>query len=782
MGRCSSNLRLRAVGRRGPNRWERRLTASWPLLHALLVVFWSLASFGIEPRDFAVEVTAQVEVIPPRIHLRWPEGHSATGYTISRKVLQSGSWSPLASLPGPATGYTDNAVVLGAAYEYEIAQQNPDGITAYGYVLSGIEVPFQAYRGRVILIVDGTYATELTAELDQLKRDLIGDGWFVLRHTVARNSSPEEVKGLIRSEYNADPGNTRAVFLFGHVPVPYSGVINPDMHTTHLGAWPADVYYGDMQGQWTDHSARATDAEDSRNHNVPGDGKFDQSEPTAPIMLQVGRVDLYDLPAFAPLTELDLLRRYLNKNHEFRHGLIRAERRGLIRDNFGEIQGDAPATDAWRSFTAFFGPDAVYPIGPGEFFPTLESQSYLWAYGGGGGGYLQADGVGSTTDFAQRQPRAVFFMLHGSYFGDWDFPDSFLRAAIASPGYGLAAAWTGLPHWFLHPMALGETIGQSALMAQNNREVYKNHVNLSSAQVHIALMGDPTLRMHIVAPPVDLRAVRSGEATVTLNWAPSADQVQGYYVYRAASAAGPFSRLTRSFVSNPPYVDGSAPDGQSVYMVRAVKLETTASGSFYNPSQGAFAIIDGGGGPVLPTVQIEATKPDASEEGPEEGAFVLSRTGATDAPLSVSFVISGTAQNGVDYEPIGQSVVIPAGFPDAWVSIQPLADDHAEGDEEVILTLVASSAYNLGSSTGATVMLHDRPVLEPPLISSIEIGDTVMIQFGGPPQRAFTVESSSDLQVWSAVGSGVSGPGKVTTFTDLQSQKGIGRFYRVRWD
>ena len=92
-------------------------------------------------------------------------------------------------------------------------------------------------------------------ELSRLEQDLAGDGWTVLRHDVPRtavnpantNSSVwaaragelASLKALIKADYNADPSNVKAVFLFGHLPVPYSGNLNPDGHPQHQGAWPA---------------------------------------------------------------------------------------------------------------------------------------------------------------------------------------------------------------------------------------------------------------------------------------------------------------------------------------------------------------------------------------------------------------------------------------------------------------------------------------------------------------------------------------------------------------
>jgi len=60
----------------------------------------------------------------------------------------------------------------------------------------------------------------------------------VIRHNVSRTAAVTAVKALIVADYNADPLNTRALFLLGHVPVPYSGSINPDAHPTILAPGP----------------------------------------------------------------------------------------------------------------------------------------------------------------------------------------------------------------------------------------------------------------------------------------------------------------------------------------------------------------------------------------------------------------------------------------------------------------------------------------------------------------------------------------------------------------
>src|SRR5690606_8841470 len=126
--------------------------------------------------------------------------------------------------------------------------------------------------------------------------------------------------------------------------VPYSGDLFPDGHPNHKGAWPADVFYADMDGVWTDHLVTSTNAERQVNWNLPNDGKYDQSQIPSSLELMLGRVDLHNMTCYAnkpqARSELDLMRQYLNKNHAFRTGQMSVQRRGLICDNFSDKGGD----------------------------------------------------------------------------------------------------------------------------------------------------------------------------------------------------------------------------------------------------------------------------------------------------------------------------------------------------------------------------------------------------------------------------------------------------------
>jgi hypothetical protein len=555
-----------------------------------------------DPKFYAVMATADVQSSPAQITLRWNIDANATGYSIARR--SGNSWSTVANLSGSTLSWTDQNVAAGGSYEYRLIKNTSLGYNGTSYLLAGINASLKDTLGKVILLVDSTYAAELSTELRRLEWDLAGDGWTVLRHDVLRSDSPRNIKEIIKADYYADPSAVKGVFIFGHVPVPYSGNFNPDGHPDHEGAWAADLYYGDMDGNWTDNSVSNTRAEKPWNHNIPGDGKFDQSGMPSDVEVAVGRVDFYNMTCYANKTpsrsELDLLRAYLNKDHNFRHRVFTVARRGLVCDNFGEFGGEAFAASGWRNLGAFFGADNVTKVGHSQYFPTLASEDYLWSYGTGGGSWYTCNGIGGSDDFATTEIKSVFTMFLGSYFGDWDNESAFLRAPLGS-GYALTTSWAGRPHWYYHHMGLGEPIGVSTIASQNG--VYG--AGEFGRQVHVALLGDPTLRMHPVIPASNLQGTASG-STMSLTWSASTDsELQGYHVYRGSGPSGAFTRLTSAPVTGTSFSDNNYAAGVT-YMVRAVKLERSGGGTYFNASQGIFFPENGGGGTAPQTPSAAA--------------------------------------------------------------------------------------------------------------------------------------------------------------------------------
>jgi len=376
----------------------------------LLLVAATARTSGAESTwEFCVQVSATVQVAPAQIVLNWPQDTytQPASYTVFRKAPGPSSWGTGTTLPGTTTNYTDTNVTAGTAYEYQIIKTTSQ-YTGYGYIYAGINVPLTENRGKLLLVVDNTYAANLTNELAVLQQDIIGDGWTITRLDVSRNDSVINIKNLIKAQYNADPAHVKAVFLFGHVPVPYSGNIVPDGHAPdHQGAWPCDGFYGDMDGVWTDNIVNDSSASETRTRNVPGAGKFDQSTFPAPLKLMVGRVDLANLPgrlswggtATFP-SELELLRNYLKKDHQFRTRQFDLPRRGFVGDYFGERDGEAFAASGWRNFSAFFGATNITTLpGKGTWIPTLKTNTSLWAYGCGAGSFTSIGGPGNSDNY-----------------------------------------------------------------------------------------------------------------------------------------------------------------------------------------------------------------------------------------------------------------------------------------------------------------------------------------------------------------------------------------------
>src|SRR5262249_6310990 len=120
-----------------------------------------------------------------------------------------------------------------------------------------------------------------------------------------------------------------------------------------------------------------------------------------------------------------------------------------------------------------------------------------------------------------------------------------------------------------------------------------------------------------VAPATDVTVAANGQ-DANVNWTPSSDSVQGYNVYRATDPNGPFTRINNSLVKGTSFSDANAAGTLSAtsrqpfyYMVRAVKLEKSASGTYFNPSEGAFASLNGASAKVA-KASASAAKPVTS--------------------------------------------------------------------------------------------------------------------------------------------------------------------------
>ena len=292
--------------------------------------------------------------------------------------------------------------------------------------------------------------------------------------------------------------------------------------------------------------------------------------------------------------------------------------------------------------------------------------------------------------------KSVFFQVFGSWLCEWDTQDNFMRAFLCAPTYGLGCVFSGRPHWFMHHMALGETIGYSTRLTMNNGAsgLYKSQVNSSAGGVHLGLMGDPTLRLHAVLPPAAVTG-SLGANGAQLTWAASPDTIVGYHVYRAAGPSGPFTRLTASCLTGTAYADTSVASGTYTYLVRAVKLESTPSGTYYNASQGIYLTLVGGGTPP----PADTTAPTVSLTAPLGNATVTGASVAVAANAADNVGVAGV-QFKLDGANLGAEATA-APFSAAWNTTQTTNGSHT-------LTAIArDAAGNQTTSTAVSVLVSN---------------------------------------------------------------------------
>lgn len=123
----------------------------------------------------------------------------------------------------------------------------------------------------------------------------------------------------------------------------------------------------------------------------------------------------------------------------------------------------------------------------------------------------------------------------------------------------------------------------------------------------------------------------------------------------------------------------------------------------------------------VPAITVSASDPTAAEPGAvlNPGVFTFTRTNDLSFPLVVSYNITGTAQNGVDYVTIPSTITFATGATTTNLTITPLSDNLIESSETVIVTLVASANYDIGAANSATVTIADTPPVAPKFITPL---------------------------------------------------------------
>jgi hypothetical protein len=420
------------------------------------------------------------------------------------------------------------------------------------------------------------------------------------------------IRDAVQAINNAYPGELKNLALIGKVPVARSGLSDGAGADGHGNVAPygTDAFYADTDGVigsgWTDTGYNDGS---SATNNLVGDGQFDQRKisevgPNGRVELGFGRVDL----SLGIQTETEALRTYFGKLHrykvaspDFQPGRRVVDR--LTYPNEREAQLQSMPGVVGMNNVEFITNSMLPRVKAGQDADqlyTTQNGPYLFFFKGNGG---PSGGVGG---------RAVFWTGMQSHWGYWyesyllTSSSNIMQESLSEDSFTLSYTWNiwGL-RYIYHRMGMGFDAGDMMKQSINNRGwtlgatggpyTYKFN-NTSNGDYHGSLymnhMGDPALRLFMFEPPSALSVVKTGGNPV-LTWTASPNaQVVGYHVYRAAHSAAPFTRLTSTPISSTTYTDTGVTAGSYAYLVRAVRLETTGGGTFYNASLGATQSIN----------------------------------------------------------------------------------------------------------------------------------------------------------------------------------------------
>ena len=111
----------------------------------------------------------------------------------------------------------------------------------------------------------------------------------------------------------------------------------------------------------------------------------------------------------------------------------------------------------------------------------------------------------------------------------------------------------------------------------------------------------------------------------------------------------------------------------------------------------------------LPNASVAATASTADANANTQGTYTVTLSSAQLADVTVSFTTGGTAVSGVDFMPIGKSVVVPTGKTTATVTVTPLFNALATGPSTLELSLAAGAGYIATDPQNATITVKNIP-------------------------------------------------------------------------
>ena len=578
--------------------------------------------------------------------------------TLSVKTINNSNLGSAVKISSGGSGYKDNDTVTITGLS--------SGATAVGSLIA----PSGTITGvSVVLGNTGAPGTFTTGEPLTITPTQGGSGVSATVDVPTDNHLA--IRKAIQAIYTAYPGQLKNVVMVGKVPVCRTGVTDGAGVDGHGNECPygADAFYAEMLGvvgvDWTDTQDNSIDV-DLTDYNLPGDNQFDQQDITdistngdGQVQLGYGRIDL----AQNIQTEIPAEINYFNKLHlykindpSFQPGRYACDRLGGF-PGIRETDLQAMPGVIGMQNVAFIGTTALPVVNADQDSDQLYSTQngpFLFYFKGSGG-----PGPG-------KNGKAVFWTGFQSHWGYWyqyslaSSGSNDMQLRLAENSFTLDFNWNGWGmRYIYHRMGMGLDAGDMMKTSINNQGFttgpytfdFNNQFNPGDFQgvLFMDQMGDPALRLFMFAPPTNLSVVGTTGNPV-LNWTASTEPtVTGYHVYRAPYANAPFTRLTTTPVTGTTYTDTTASSGSSyVYMVRAIRLETTGGGTYYNASLGTTQSFTLGASPTTVTIQTTSIPTQ-----PWETATTIPLVASGGVPQYTWSLTQGSLPAGLNLSPLG---------------------------------------------------------------------------------------------------------------------------------
>jgi hypothetical protein len=208
---------------------------------------------------------------------------------------------------------------------------------------------------------------------------------------------------------------------------------------------------------------------------------------------------------------------------------------------------------------------------------------------------------------------------------------------------------------------------------------------------------------------------------------------------------------------------------------------TPADGIIVSAAKGSATVTIADNESVVGVTAVDGKSKESGDPAKDKGSFKISRTGGLSNPVTVEFVLGGTADAG-DYvlslngTPVTNTVTIPAGVAFVTLVVTPADDTTLESEDALTLTLVpddvSNPTYSLAAGkTSAAMTIGDNDSVPTVTISA---PDADADESGGTGTYTFTRTGSTanDLVVsFQRIGTAGAGdyklyvPGTNTIFT-----------------